>query len=631
MYGRVLLALGCLFLFGLLAWQARVPPRSARPEPNTAGWELIEKSNRLRVFRSNTIPAAYLLDVKGHGLLIDAPEDLTEPPVPIEVVLLSHHHRDTVAGVEALQARNIPILAPVESEPWLSPEGVEKFWKESIPLRSSRTAYFVLGAGIPGIQYTLKPGGRYDWHGMIVDLVATPGHSRDHLSFLADGLVFCSDAVMGSGHLPTPYTTDWDHWTDAGLKPAAESLRRLAQLQPIALYPARGPGVRFNTSEFLETLAKKIDEVGFLKSFERYTNRLGSPPKYDFLVPPEQVGSGGDKPWSRVSENIWITGNTYVITSKETKACLVLDPWGERSVKQIEKLREQEKLGPVERVIFSHAHYDHFDGVYTLPRAPDAKIWALETVAEPLREPFRLRAPFLDARPIKFDQTFSADRTATWREYTFTFRFLPGQTWYTSGLEATIDGKKCYFTADNFFHFTQYSGSGGWMGLNRTTPRNYAFSAKKVLDAKPDWILAEHGGPFVFHEEDFVRRVRWGQAAATAADAVCVSGRHRHDWNPHRFWVEPVRVEAKAGQQVSMNFYALNEGKETEPFTLLVRGPGITEQRFTAEVSAGKIQHTNISFRVPETFTPGRYIYDVIPRITSGEGSDPFFCVDVVP
>ena len=28
---------------------------------------------------------------------------------------------------------------------------------------------------------------------------------------------------LGPGKLWTPYTTDWDHWTDAGLRPAADT------------------------------------------------------------------------------------------------------------------------------------------------------------------------------------------------------------------------------------------------------------------------------------------------------------------------------------------------------------------------------------------------------------------------
>ena len=81
------------------------------------------------------------------------------------------------------------------------------------------------------------------------------------------------------------------------------------------------------------------------------------------------------------------------------------------------------------------------------------------------------------------------------------------------------------------------------MTWNRTPP-GYARSAQQVLDAKPDWVLAEHGGAFEFNAEDFRRRVQWGQESAKAADGICVSASHRHDWDPNRVHIEPVLRKA---------------------------------------------------------------------------------------
>ena len=174
----------------------------------------------------------------------------------------------------------------------------------------------------------------------------------------------------------------------------------------------------------------------------------------------------------------------------------------------------------------------------------------LDKAALPVTEPFRLRAPFLDARPVKIDRQPKDGDTLTWREYRFRFHFLPGQSEFTMGVETVIDGKKCFFTADNFFHQDMFSGSGGWMGLNRSWPLPYAESAQKVLEAAPDWVLAEHGGPFEFNAEDFRRRVAWGKESAKAADALCPSGDHRIDWNPHRVHIEPLVHKAKRGDTI---------------------------------------------------------------------------------
>src|SRR5262249_7810134 len=173
---------------------------------------------------------------------------------------------------------------------------------------------------------------------------------------------------------------------------------------------------------------------------------------------------------------------------------LVIHPWGQRSADQIAKLKKEQLLGNLEVVWFSHAHFDHYDGIHNLPDRDGFNVWTLDRVAEPIADPNRYRAPFIDVRPVKIDRLFKDGDTATWREYRFRFHFFPGQTEFTMAVETTIDGKKCLFTADNFFHQDQFSGSGGWMGLNRSFPLPYAASAKKVLDVSPEWVLAEHGG-----------------------------------------------------------------------------------------------------------------------------------------
>ena len=117
------------------------------------------------------------------------------------------------------------------------------------------------------------------------------------------------------------------------------------------------------------------DVLGFLKSFERFTKeRLGNAPEYQFLAK-DQAKSNGSLPWTRVSPSLFLTGNTYVLLSKEQKAFLVIDPWGKRGADQVAKLRKDQQLGPLEVVMFSHAHYDHYDGVYDISDREKFQIW----------------------------------------------------------------------------------------------------------------------------------------------------------------------------------------------------------------------------------------------------------------
>ncbi len=631
---RALLVVLCVACLGGAAWLSLRP---AAPDPQAAVWTEVAPGLR----RSPGPPYGYALVQGERALLIDAPDaadGLRRAGVKhFDAVLLTHHHRDTASDAARFVADKVPVRAPKASLPWLTPEGVAKYWVNALPLRDSRTDYLVLPEGIAGIDCSLVDGQTIDWQGWTVRVVETPGHSRDHVAYAvrrgSDGplIVCCGGALAAPGKVPTPYTADWDHWTDAGQKVAAASLRKLAGLEPAVLLPAHGPVIDRNATQALRDTADAVAEVAFLKSFERFTKeRLGNPPQYAFLAR-EQAESNGSKPWSRLSEHLFLTGNTYVLISKDEGApFLVVDPWDPNSARQIPKLKADQHLGPLEVVLCSHAHFDHYDGHYSILEREKPQFWTLDRVAEPIAEPLRLRAPFVDARPIKVDRRARDGETLTWREYRLRFSHLPGQTLFTCGIETTIDGKRCFFTADNFFHQDQFSGSGGWMGLNRSHPLLYAASAQKVLDAQPDWVLCEHGGAMVFNAEDFRRRVAWGKAAARAADAISLSGSHLHDGDPHRVHVEPILHKARAGETLKATLVIDNPLPRAQPMTVTLGGRGLVpDETWKLEVPANGNVRRDFTMRLAETVPTGRQVLALRVTPAAVDGADAVVAVDV--
>lgn len=629
---RSLRILTCLASLTLLAFLGR-NQLASQSKPQTA-WQLVAPG----LFVSPELPHAHAIVSGDHAIVFDAPRgaDLEALDAKvIDAVYLTHHHRDTCARAADWISKSIPVFAPKASADWLLPEPVAKFWRESIPLRNSRTAYLVVPEGIKEVQCTLTDGQKMAWREWTIEVVATPGHSPDHVAYSLrkdkePPIIICGDSIASTGKIWTPYTTDWDHWTDLGQKPAAASLRKLMELRPRMLCPAHGPVIDKDPVNALEKTATALEEAGFLKSFERYSKeRVGNPPDYPFLAK-EQAGTGGEKPWSQLSPHLYLTGNTYVLVSKD-HAIAVADPWGKRSAEQIQKLQQEKGLGPVELVTFSHAHFDHYDGIYELPERDHFKVWTLDRVAEPIGEPFYYRAPFLDARPVRIDRRMKDGEQATWREYTFRFRHFPGQTFFTMAMETEIDGRKCFFAADNFFHVDLYSGTGGWMGLNRSWPSFYATSAEMVLKARPDWILGEHGGACAFNEEDWKRRMAWGQAAASAADALSPSGNHRHDWDPHRIHLEPFVVKGKRGENVEVKLATSNPLNKGMAWRVSCdANPAIERFEAGINVAAGQFSAVPLKLVIKHAAPAGRTIVPVVVDAENCEdSSDVVLVVDV--
>src|SRR5262249_48886495 len=157
--------------------------------------------------------------------------------------------------------------------------------------------------------------------------------------------------------------------------------------------------------------------------------------------------------------------------------------------------------------------------------------------------------------------------------------------------------------------------------------------ARKVLDAAPDWVLAEHGGAFEFNAEDFRRRVEWGKVSAVAADAVAPSGNHRHDWDPHRVHVEPLVRKAKPGATLTGTLVAANPLDRPRKLRVTWEGRGLTpDQTWEVEVKPGATVQREISMRLGERVPAGRQVF-VLRVVSDGgpDGSDAFVAVDVEP
>lgn len=557
-----------------IAWSIR----SQAQETTAQQWDQVAAN----VYRSRTAAKSFLLVSDRRGLLIGAAQGLDPHAFPsdverIELVLLTHHHRDSSSAAERFVVSKIPVRAPELSAAYLLPEGVAAYWKKSMPVDEpgrfltlferfwSDWTYLVHPTGIAGIDCSLKPGEKLRWHDWSLTVIGTPGHSKDHCSYLAtrgdQRLIFAGDAVHSAGRVWSPYSMEWHHQKDEGFVAASVSLRTLAAHQPTHLFPEHGePLIGEDIAPALLSTAESLSQLGVLKNFDAYSKQFGPQPSYKFLAP-EQVGTanpmGNSVPWSKLSPHLLLSGNTYALLSQDGPV-LLMDPYSANIVDRVAELKRDHRAGPVEVACISHAHNDHYTGIFALPERSTFQVWTLDRIAAVVDDPFRWLAPYVDPRLPRVDRRLKDNEVIRWHEYELRTHHLPGQTDFGMGLEVTVDDRKCLFTGDNFYHVEQYSGGGGWSGRNRGLPLGYARTAEKILKLKPDWILAEHGGAFEFNVEDFQRRRDFALRAAEVADRLSPSGRHQADWDPQQVRIEPLISRASIGHEVALKIVATN-------------------------------------------------------------------------
>lgn len=94
-------------------------------------------------------------------------------------------------------------------------------------------------------------------------VIPTPGHSADHVSYLAGDVLFCGDTVLGEGSVFIPPG-------GGSLKRYLESLARLQQLELRLLCPGHGPVVWEPKEKLAEYVAHRLDrERRLLEELER--------------------------------------------------------------------------------------------------------------------------------------------------------------------------------------------------------------------------------------------------------------------------------------------------------------------------------------------------------------------------
>lgn len=411
-------------------------------------------------------------------------------------VLLTHHHRDQLGGLQRAVDEGIRVWAPPSEVELIG--GVDERWRRRQTLNDYdvREDRFSLldSVSVTGAvaEYRTQRVGGFD-----VYTLPTPGHTLGSVTYLVeiDGqrLAFTGDLVYADGKVWSLAATQWTYSGVEGWAATILSCQTLAGREPDVLLPAHGPVIDDPTPA-LDGVSNRLQELIDLRLAQPWNvaERLREP--FDPITP-------------HLLRNRTMFANSYVLLS-ETGAALVID-FGydltttalstERAARRtllwsLDGLRRNHGVESIEAAVVTHYHDDHVAGLNLLREIEGAEVWAPANVAPVLEQPSRYDLPCLWFDPIPVDRTLPLGTPVRWHEYELTLYPLPGHTRYAAAIGFEVDGKRVLVTGDQ----QALDGDRAVLNFqyrNRFAADDFIRSGELYSRVRPDLILGGHWLP----------------------------------------------------------------------------------------------------------------------------------------
>jgi glyoxylase-like metal-dependent hydrolase (beta-lactamase superfamily II) len=555
----------------------------------SSGVSLFRDTCNVYVVRSGAGAGAVLVDF-GDGDVLDHLDALGVERVTD--VLLTHHHRDSLAGLRRAVDAGIRVWAPPFDAELIS--DASGHWLRrpidiDYDLREDR---FSLLESVP-VTGTVDEYRTTRFGAVDVYTLPTPGHTPGSVSYVieSDGrkLAFTGDLVYGDGKVWSLAATQWSYSGVEGQESTIVSCARLAALEPDVLLSAHGDAIE-DPAAALSSVRKRLGELVALRLGEAsgVEDRLAHP--LEEITP-------------HLLRNRTTFASTYLLRS-ESGAALGIDFGYDMATWRRPLLWSLEGVD-VEAVVVTHFHDDHVAGLNLIRAVKGAEIWAAEHVAPVLEDPKRFDLPCLWPEPIPVDRALPLETSIAWHEYELTVYPLPGHTYFASAIAFEVDGRRVLAIGDQYSPTTL-----NYQYRNRFERHDFIQTGELLRRLRPDLLL---GGHFFPHE------VKDGYIDSLVADAHRVAELHDELLPEESFgergfgaWIEPYRSTVAPGEAVSLDVTLRNPFERRETATVcLVLPDGWSATPETHEVDLDAHGESVVTFEVVAGGESGRIAADL--------------------
>jgi glyoxylase-like metal-dependent hydrolase (beta-lactamase superfamily II) len=456
----------------------------------------------------------------GKALLIDSGaasilEDLGNLKLSsIDAVLYTHYHRDQCSGARRLKEAGARISAPAAEARFF--RDATPFWIEANSILNHRYDFrpelMVLRESVMPDR-ELRPGDAFEWGGIPIRVIATPGHTAGSLTYLVetDGktFAFTGDLIYGPGQIWEFYSLQkrfpgmpGGYWGFGGaVVDVIKSLDELLVKTPTMLIPSHGVVMR-KPSEAAAALKQNLYaamdnfftlcawRIYFNGTFDHVNVKSSPGPRFEVPMLPS-LPPPKSPPWiHRI-----IQTSSYI--QAEDGSIFLFDCGFEPIVAAIDRLARAGAIKRVDAIWTSHYHDDHVTSVNAVRRKYGAKVYAQKEMQDILENPTAYCMPCLFPESIHVDHVLSEAEVIEWKGYKLTAYYFPGQTLFHDGLLIEHDGTRVFMSGDSFANW----GIDDYCSYNRNfighdgEVAGYGRCLKLLSDLKPDLLVAAHWGP----------------------------------------------------------------------------------------------------------------------------------------
>lgn len=552
------------------------------------------------------------------ALLIDAgrgvAEALSAQGLICERVLVTHHHRDQVPALLEWSGELPALSVPEDSRDLFA--NVESFWQDPERrwhLYNYHPLDLVLPTSLP-VAGTLKNGDEIIWGKTTIRVIATPGHTDDHLSYAVETaskrITFCGDVLAGEGVLWDVYSlqkgipgTIKDYH---GFLGSREEL--CASLHAIRtadmLIPAHGKPIH-EVSQAVERCCERIERC--------YENYVSVQALRHYFPQMFTAWEGHEehlpiRPGIKPPDYLYKSVTTWMLRS----ACgevLVLDCGAPEVLTRLEELTATGEISGVSEAWVTHYHDDHVNSMREFQTRYPCPTRTTARVAEVIEEPRKYRLPCQSPVTVRVDQCVKHGESWTWNEFTLTGYDFPGQTLYHAGLFVEGRGLRLFFAGDSF----TMAGLDDYCAGNRNflgAGRGYLFCLDLIRELQPTHIFNCHVDDafrFTDAEIDFMQTTL--RKRESLLGELSDWGQVNFATDPHWARGYPFEQDGAAGQVLTVGLDITNHAAETKTATvkpILPSSPewGEAVAEKSVAIAAGEDARVSFTITIPPTYTP---------------------------